>query len=100
MKREVVLSERLRSLADLVTCGNRVCDVGCDHGFLSIFLVQKKISPSVIAMDVRSGPLSRCEEHVREHELEAYIETRLSDGLDQLKIGEADRALFSAPALI
>lgn len=90
MRKEVELSARLKALADMVTPGNRVCDVGCDHGFLSIYLVQKGISPGVIAMDVRSGPLSRCVEHVALYGLDEYIETRLSDGLTALKAKEAD----------
>ena len=74
----------------MVTPGCRVCDVGCDHGYVSIYLVQQKISPCVIAMDVRRGPLSRCEEHVARYGLEEYIESRLSDGLEKLKTGEVD----------
>lgn len=89
MVREAVLSARLKALADMITPGNSVCDVGCDHGFLSIYLIQKKISPRVLAMDVRQGPLSRAKEHVAEYELEEYIETRLSDGLMNMKAGEA-----------
>ncbi|MDR2044435.1 MAG: class I SAM-dependent methyltransferase [Clostridium sp.] len=87
---EVKLSGRLRALARMVTPGSRVCDVGCDHGFLSIYLVREKISPKVIAMDVRKGPLSGAEEHIARQELEDYIETRLSDGLESLACGEAD----------
>ncbi len=89
MKGEVELSVRLRSLAELVTAGNCVCDVGCDHGFLSIYLVQKKIAPKAIAMDLREGPLSRAREHIRDWGLEDYIETRLSDGVEALEPGEA-----------
>ena len=90
MRKEVELSARMQALADLVTPGNVVCDVGCDHGFLSIYLVQKQISPRVIAMDVRNGPLSRCAEHVAQYGLEQYITMRLSDGLNGLRPGEAD----------
>ncbi len=90
MSRLVQLSKRLQALADMVTPGNRVADVGCDHGFLSIYLVQQGISPYVIAADVRTGPLSAAEAHVAEHRLEAYIETRLSDGLEKYHPGEAD----------
>ncbi len=90
MKREVELSTRMQALADLVTPGSVVCDVGCDHGFLSIYLVQKGISPKVIAMDIRKGPLSRCAEHVAQYGLEQYITMRLSDGLHGLSSGEAD----------
>lgn len=86
---QVVLSRRLQALADMVTPGHEVADVGCDHGFLSIYLVQKGISPKVLAMDVRSGPLSRAQEHIAEYGLGDYIETRLSDGLIAYGVGEA-----------
>ena len=47
---QVALSARLLMLARMVTPGNRVADVGCDHGFLSIYLIQVGISPKAIAM--------------------------------------------------
>lgn len=86
----VVLSRRLGMLADMVTRGNRVVDVGCDHGFLSIYLVQQGISPRVLAMDVRKGPLAAATQHIEECGLGEYIETRLSDGLHKYRAGEAD----------
>ena len=92
-EREKVLSERLQMLARMVTPGSRVADVGCDHGFLSIYLVQKGISPAVIAMDVRKGPLSAAREHIEARGLNTYIETRLSDGLQRLKPGEVDTVI-------
>lgn len=88
--RQVALSGRLRAVADMVTGGNRVCDVGCDHGFVPVFLVQQGISPGVLAMDLREGPLRAAREHVAEYGLERQIETRLSDGLHNYKEGEAD----------
>lgn len=86
----VQLSKRLQALADMVRPGNRVADVGCDHGFLSIYLVQQGIAPGVIAGDVRKGPLSAAQKHVAEYGLEAYIDTRLSDGLEKYQPGEAE----------
>ena len=80
-------------LADMVTPGNRVADVGCDHGFLSIYLVQAGISPKVVAMDVRKGPLAAAGEHIRECGLDGYIETRLSDGLTALEPEEVDTVI-------
>lgn len=89
-ERVKILSERLGMLARMVTPGSRVADIGCDHGYLSIYLVQEGISPAVIAMDVRKGPLSAAREHIDARGLGTYIETRLSDGLEKLKPGEAD----------
>ena len=89
-ERHIILSERLQMLARMVTPGSRVADVGCDHGFLSIYLVQEEICPHVIAMDVRKGPLSAAREHINAKGLGAYIETRISDGLQKLKPGETD----------
>ena len=50
------LSLRLQAVADMVTEGRRVADIGCDHGYVSIYLCQKKRCPKVIAMDVKNSP--------------------------------------------
>ena len=86
----VELSARMQALADMVSKGRTVCDVGCDHGWVSIYLVQQGIASKVFAMDVRTGPLERAKEHIGDYHLETYIETRLSDGLSGIQVGEAD----------
>lgn len=90
MKGKIVLSDRLTALSSMVTVGNRVCDVGCDHAFVPIYLINQGISPYVLAMDVREGPLEQAQGHIKEYALEAYIDIRLSDGLESFEIGEAD----------
>lgn len=90
MREKIVLSDRLKGLAAMVSVGNRVCDVGCDHAFVPIYLINQGISPYVLAMDVKKGPIESAKEHIREYGLETYIETRLSDGLTGYKTGEAD----------
>lgn len=89
------LSLRLSAIADMVTTGNRLVDVGCDHGYLPVYLIQQKKIPSAIAMDVRKGPLSRAKEHIRQYGLEEYIQIRLSDGLENLKAGEGDTLVIA-----
>jgi len=76
-------------LADMVSEGNFLVDVGCDHGFLSIWLVQRGKCPRALAMDVRKGPLAAAQSHLEEAGLTKYIETRLSDGLKAYGVGEA-----------
>lgn len=88
--KQVMLSKRLQMLADMVSEGKRLVDVGCDHGFLSIWLVQQGKCPRALAMDVRKGPLAAAQAHVEEVGLGSYIETRLSDGLKAYSAGEAD----------
>ncbi len=89
------LSLRLSAIADMVTEGNRLVDVGCDHGYLPVYLVQNGKIPAAIAMDVRKGPLSRAQEHIRQYGLEEYIKTRLSDGLGALEAGEGDTLVIA-----
>lgn len=84
------LSKRLQAVADLVTPGMRLADVGTDHAYIPIYLTQNGVVPSAIAMDINKGPLERADAHIREHGLEGKISTRLSDGLVHLKIEEAD----------
>lgn len=85
----VQISRRLKAICLMVTPGKTVVDVGCDHGFAAIYLVQKNLSPGVIAMDVREGPLCSAKEHIGQYGLSDYIETRLSDGLSSYETGEA-----------
>ena len=75
----ITLSKRLQVIASFVTAGNRIADIGCDHGFVPIYLVKQLISPKAIAMDIGKGPLQRAAGHIQESGLEDRIETRLSN---------------------
>ncbi|MDE6742335.1 MAG: class I SAM-dependent methyltransferase [Lachnospiraceae bacterium] len=86
----VTLSRRLQAVAALAEPGKTVADIGCDHGYVGIWLIQQKIFPRVIAMDVRPGPLETAKKNVALYRMEDAIELRLSDGLRMLEIGEAD----------
>ncbi len=65
-------------------------DVGCDHGYISMYLVMKGISDKAIAMDLRNGPLSAAKSNIAEFGIADKVSIRLSDGLDKLEKGEAD----------
>ena len=89
------LSKRLSAVAALVTPGTVLADVGTDHGYIPIELVERGVIPRAIALDVNAGPLRREDEHIRMHQLTDYIKTRLSDGLKEIKEGEADACVIA-----
>lgn len=89
------LSKRLQAVADLVTPGSRVADVGCDHAYTSIYLVEQEIASKVIAMDVNQGPIDRAQDNIIKFGYSERIETRKSNGLEKLSIEEADTILIA-----
>ena len=91
----VQLSRRLKAIADMVTEGNRLVDVGCDHGYLPVYLMLNHKIPGAIATDVGKGPLARAQEHIAEYGMSKYIEARLCDGLQDVRTGEGDTLVIA-----
>lgn len=89
------LSKRLSAVAEFVTPGGCLVDVGTDHGYVPIALLEQQKISSAIAMDVNRGPLERAREHIAQYNMGDYIETRLSDGLHALRAGEGDSLLIA-----
>ncbi len=77
------LSRRLEALIRLVPEGSAVLDVGCDHAYVPIALVERGISPCAVASDVRPGPLQAAREHILEAGLSEKIRTCLADGVPE-----------------
>ena len=76
--------------ASLVSKGMILADVGTDHGYVPIYLMEQKRIPSAIAMDINEGPLERAREHITLYGMDTYMKTRLSDGVAAMKPGEAE----------
>ena len=95
MAGKVQLSDRLTAIAEMVTEGNRLVDVGCDHGYLPVYLMLQHKIPGAIATDVGKGPLTRAQEHIAQYHMEAYIETRLCNGLSEIRSGEGDTLVIA-----
>jgi tRNA (adenine22-N1)-methyltransferase len=81
---------RLAALAAFVSQGARLADIGTDHAFLPINLVQSNIIVSAIAGDVHVGPYKAAKEHVEALGLESKISVRLGNGMAVLSPGEVD----------
>ena len=91
----VKISDRLKTAASLIREGAVLADVGTDHGYVPIYLLEQKKIKSAIAMDINKGPLERAREHIHLYGMDAYIQTRLSDGVAALEKGEADSILIA-----
>jgi len=89
------LSDRLESIIELVPRGEICADIGCDHGFTSIELISRGISPKVYASDLREGPLASARENVRNAGLEDKISLRISDGFGSYEPGEVSTAVIA-----
>lgn len=90
MNNIINISERLKCVAGLVNKGARVADIGTDHAYLPIYLVQNGISNKVYACDVRKEPLRRAKLHIDEYGLSDKITTQLCDGLKGINKGDVD----------
>lgn len=88
------LSARLAMNAELVPENSRVADIGCDHGYVSIYLAREK-NCRCLAMDVNRGPLQAAGRNIRAAGFEEEIRCRLSDGLSALRPGEVDTLLIA-----
>ena len=84
------LSKRLLTVAGMVENDSVVADIGTDHAYIPIYLVEQGVCKKAIAMDVNPGPLERAREHILASGLSEQIVTRLSDGLAKLSENEAD----------
>ena len=89
------LSERLEMVLSFVEPGESAADVGTDHGHVPVELVRRNIVKKAVAMDVRTGPLSRATENIAMAGLADKIGTRLSDGLAKILPGEADSVVIA-----
>ncbi|MCD7735981.1 MAG: class I SAM-dependent methyltransferase [Lachnospiraceae bacterium] len=89
------LSRRLLAVAGMVTPGYVLADIGTDHAYIPIYLIENKRISHAIAADINEGPLARAKAHIQEHGLEYRIETRLSDGLSAFLPGEAQSIVLA-----
>jgi len=89
------LSKRLDAVCRLCKGGSCVADIGCDHGYTSITLIERGVFEKALAMDVRKGPLDIAKQHVMQSGFNEKIECRLSSGFEKLVKGEADTAVIT-----
>ena len=78
---KIPLSDRLLSCCRFVNPGDRVADVGCDHGYLGIYLLKNNIASHVIASDINEGPLNAAVFNSEKFGVRDKIQFYLSNGV-------------------
>ncbi len=84
------LDSRLSAVADLVRKDSILADIGTDHAYLPVYLVENGIIQRAVAADLRTGPLENAKETVVLYGYSDKIQLRLSDGLDNFVPNEVD----------
>lgn len=81
---KIPISPRLLACAAFVGAGECVADVGCDHGYLGLYLLQQGIADRVLAADVRRAPLDSAVRNAEKYGLRDKISFYLSDGVKNI----------------
>lgn len=84
------MSERLKAIASLVTTES-IIDVGCDHGYLDIYLTKKGIN--CLATDVSKNALQYAINNFKKENLD--IDTKVTDGLKNIDIKNTDTIVLA-----
>ena len=78
---KIPINHRLLACCRFIRPGDRVADVGCDHGYLGIHLLLEGIASSVIASDLRRGPLNSAVANAEKYGCSGAMTFYLSDGV-------------------
>lgn len=91
----IKLTPRLSAAASLVRGGGIIADIGTDHGYLPIYLLQSGKVTGAVAADIGKMPLKNAENSIKNYGLQDKITLRLSDGLRQFSENEVDEIVFA-----
>lgn len=78
---KIPLSQRLEAACRFIHPGDRVADVGCDHGYLGIYLIKNNIAGFVYASDINEGPLNAAVFNAEKYGVRDRMQFFLSDGV-------------------
>ena len=81
---KIPLSTRLLACCQFVKPGDRVADIGCDHGYLGIHLLKNGIASSMIEADINEGPLDAARRNAAKFGVKDKMTFHLSDGLKKI----------------
>lgn len=85
---------RIEKIAEMVNKGVIAADIGTDHAFLPILLIERNIASKVYACDINEGPLNAARRNIEKHQMSDRIETILGSGFDMVP-EDADCAVIA-----
>lgn len=85
-----MLKKRLAEVGSLIE-EQTLIDIGTDHGYLIIDLIQKGIVSQALAVEITQGPLDNVTQNVKNHRLSHRVDCVLSDGLTKISNAQTDR---------
>lgn len=91
----IKLDARLLAVAELVGKSSLIADVGSDHGYLPIYLVESGQVDMAVASDVNQGPLDAANRNIKKEGLEDKIVTRLANGLKGIEDFTLDTVIMA-----
>lgn len=89
------LSLRLKAVADFVQHGRRLADIGTDHAYVPLYLLDGQKIDFAIACDINKGPLLKAEANIIQFGANKKIVTRLGNGFLTMKPNEVDVAVIA-----
>ena len=89
------LSLRLKEISNYIPDNIKMVDIGCDHALLDIYLYKNRKNIKIIAADVNENALNQAKTNIKKYKLEDVIETRISDGLNNISKDEIDTIVIS-----
>lgn len=89
------LTDRLLKIASLVDEGKKIADIGTDHGYIPVFLLNNKKIDFAILADVNKGPLENARKEVRHNKLDDKVDLRLGSGIEVLNDNEVDEIIIA-----
>lgn len=89
------LSKRLKAIVSMMEQCDNIIDVGTDHGYVPIYLVENGIIKSAIASDINKGPVEKAKKNIESNKLCTQISCRQGNGLSTIKEGEVQVAIIA-----
>lgn len=89
------MTERMQKIADRVGKDDVVADIGTDHGYIPIWLIQNNACKNVILADINDGPLEKAQENISKYLPDRSLDLRHGSGISVLQHGEADTVIIA-----